>query len=47
LRRVDSVHLIDQKERITVWSRTHDRLGAYIAACTRTVLDDEWLAEPL
>ena len=37
----------DQEERIAVGGRAHDRLGADIAAGTRPVLDDEWLAKPL
>ena len=46
-RRVDRVRRTDQKECIAVGGRTHDRLGADIAAGARPVLDDEWLAEPL
>ena len=38
---------ISKQERIAVGRRTHDRLGGDIAASTRAVLDDEWLAEPL
>ena len=37
----------DQQERIAIRGRFHDRLGADIAAGTRPVLDDEWLAKPL
>ena len=44
---VDHVHRSDKQERVTVRSSTHDRLGAYIGAGARSVLDDEWLAEPL
>ena len=46
-RRVDRVRRADQEERIAVRRRAHDRLGADIAAGTRAVFDDEWLAEPL
>ena len=46
-RRVDRVRRSDQKERIAVRGRAHDRLGADIAAGTRPVVDDELLAEPL
>jgi hypothetical protein len=46
-RRVNSVRRGREKERITVWSRTDDRLGGDIAVCSGPVLDDEWLAEPL
>ena len=46
-RRVDRVRSRDQEERVAVGGRTHDRLGADIAAGARPVLDDEWLAEPL
>ena len=46
-RRVDRVRRSDQEERVAIGGRTHDRLGGDIAAGTRPVLDDEWLAEPL
>ena len=46
-RRVDRVRCADQKKRIAVRRRTHDRLGGDVAAGARPVLDDEWLAEPL
>ena len=46
-RRVDRVVASDQKERIAVRRRAHDRLGGDIAAGARPVLDDELLAEPL
>ena len=39
--------VVDQEKRVAVRRRTHDRFGADIAAGTRPVLDDEWLAEPL
>ena len=35
------------KERIAIRGRTHDRLGTDIAAGSRSVFDDEWLAETL
>jgi hypothetical protein len=44
-RRVDCVRRIDQKERVAVRPRTHDRLGGDIGASARTVLNDEWLAQ--
>ena len=46
-RRVDRVRRTDQKERIAIRRRAHDRLGADIAAGARPVLDNELLAEPL
>src|SRR5207237_8611652 len=45
--RLDRVTRSDQQERIAVGRRTHDRLGADIAAGAWPVLDDKWLAEPL
>ena len=45
-RRVDRVCRGDQEERVAVGRRAHDRLGGDIAAGTRPVLDDEWLAKP-
>jgi len=36
-----------QEERITVLGRTHDELGADIAARTSPVFYDEWLTQPL
>src|SRR5262245_13058675 len=44
---VDGVPTADQEERITVRGRTHDRFGSNIAGCTRPILDDKRLAEPL
>ncbi len=35
------------EDRVAVRSCLHDRLGAEIAAGTRPVVDDEWLAETL
>ena len=46
-RRIDRVRRTDQEQRVTVRNCAHDRLGGDIAAGTRPVLDDEWLAEPL
>ena len=46
-RRVDRVRGADQKKRVAVRGRPHDRLGGDIAAGSRPVLNDEWLAEPL
>ena len=46
-RRVDRVVELTSEQRIAVRRRAHDRLGGDIAASTRPVLDDEWLAEPL
>jgi hypothetical protein len=46
----DYVHRVgcaDQKQRIAVSSRAHDRLSANIAASTRPVFDNEWLTEAL
>ena len=39
--RVNRVVYTDEEQRITVWSRTHDRLGGDIAGSTRPVLDNE------
>src|SRR6516165_8370682 len=46
-RRVDRVAGEDQKERIAVRLRPHDRLRADIAARARSIVDYELLAEPL
>src|SRR6266516_5272558 len=46
-RGVDGVPTADQEKRVSVGGRTHDRLGADIAAGARPVLNNEWLAEPL
>jgi hypothetical protein len=46
-RGVDRIHRSDQKERISVRGRVHDRLGGDIAASPWPVLDDELLAESL
>src|SRR5262245_16466365 len=45
--RVDRVAGEDQKERMAVRLRPHDRLGANIAARARSIVDYESLAEPL
>jgi hypothetical protein len=44
-RRVDRVVAPGHEQRIAVRRCAHDRLGADIAAGSRSVLDDEWLAE--
>src|SRR5215470_13196498 len=44
---VDRVVAPGHEQRIAVRRCAHDRLGAYIAAGSRSVLDDEWLAEAL
>src|SRR5215468_8870136 len=46
-RRVHRVRQPDEQERIAVRRCPHDALGADIAAGTRSVLNDEWLPEPL
>src|SRR5215831_5785514 len=46
-RHIDGVRRSRQEECVAVCRSTHDRLGADIVAATRSVLDDEWLAEPL
>src|SRR5262245_27276820 len=45
--RVDRVAGEDQKKRIAVRLRPHDRLRADIAARARSIVDDELLAQPL
>src|SRR5262249_42069580 len=45
--RVDRVETTDHKQRVAVRRCAHDRLGADIAAATRSVLDDELLAQAL
>jgi len=37
--------MTDQEQRVAVGRGTHDGLGADIAAATRTVVDNEWLAQ--
>src|SRR5262245_48780979 len=46
-RRVHRVRYTDQQERITVRRCPHDAFSADVAAGTRSVLNDEWLPEPL
>src|ERR1700686_1674438 len=46
-RRVDRIRRTRDEERISVRARPHHRLGPDRAACTRPVVDDERLAEPL
>jgi hypothetical protein len=46
-RRINRVRCTDQQEHISVGWRAHDRLGGDIAAGSRTVFDDEGLAEVL
>ena len=44
-RGVTGIRKTDQQKGVSVGRRVHDGLGRDIAATTRTVLDDEWLAE--
>ena len=46
-RGVDGVGRRDQKQRVAVGRRAHDRLGGDIGAAARPVFDDDRLAEPL
>ena len=46
-RRVNRNGRSGHEERIAVWSRPYDGLRGNIAGSARSVLDDEWLAEPL
>jgi len=46
-RRVHRVRHADKQKRIAVRDCPHDAFGADIAARTRSVLNDEWLPEPL
>src|SRR5262245_21943523 len=43
---VDRARGVYLEKRIAIGRCLHDRLGTDIAAGTRPVLDDEWLAEP-
>ena len=43
----DHVSLNDQKERMAVGRRTHDRLGADVARSARPIVDNKLLAEAL
>src|SRR5262245_14256034 len=45
--RVDRATRTDYEQRVAVRWRTHDRLGADIAARSRAVVNDELLAQPL
>src|SRR5262245_25166388 len=45
-RGVDRARGVYLEKRIAIGGCLHDRLGTDIAAGTRPVLDDEWLAEP-
>jgi hypothetical protein len=44
---VNRVTRSDNKQRVAVRGRAHDRLGADIGVGPRPVLNDEWLAQPL
>src|SRR5215470_7304102 len=46
-RGVDGVPTADYEQRVAVRRCAHDRLGADIAARAWSILDDEWLTEPL
>src|SRR4029453_1281518 len=46
-RRVDCVRRTYHKNRVAIRRRSHDRLGANIAAATGAIFYDEWLAAPL
>src|SRR5215831_2582550 len=46
-RLVDCGRGTERKQRIAIRRCTHDGLGADIAACARSVLDEEWLSESL
>jgi hypothetical protein len=46
-RRIGRVRCSHQEECVPIRGRPDHHLGADIAACTRSVVDDEWLAEPL
>src|SRR6516225_8145486 len=46
-RRVDRVCPSDQEDRVAIWGRTNDRFGSDILATAGSVIDHEWLAEPL
>jgi hypothetical protein len=45
-RGVDGIRRKGQEERIAIRSRSHDRLGGDVAAGTRPIIDEKWLAEP-
>src|SRR5262249_30353799 len=46
-RSVDRVCASDQEDRVAIRGRTNERLGSDILATAGSVIDDEWLAEPL
>src|SRR5439155_25857751 len=46
-RRVDRVRRSDEKKRVAVGRRAHDRLGGNVGASPRSTFDDEWLTELL
>src|SRR5262249_44541647 len=46
-RRVDRVCPSDQEDRVAIWGRTNDRFRSDIFATAGSVIDHEWLAEPL
>src|SRR5262249_40156802 len=46
-RRVDRLCRTDHEQRVSVCGRAHDGLGSYVGTSTRSVLNDEWLAEAL
>src|SRR5262245_20518540 len=46
-RGVDGIRGNYKEERVPVSGRAYDRLSSDIAACARSVVDDELLAEPL
>src|SRR6478736_10242273 len=46
-RRIDCVRCTDEKKRMAVGRRAHDRLGGDVGASPRSTFDDEWLTELL
>src|SRR4051812_25974098 len=46
-RRIDGIRRIGEQKGIAIRSRTHDCLGADVAASTGPILNDELLTEPL
>jgi len=46
-RRVDRLCRNDHEQRVAVSGRAHDGLGGNVGPRAGTVLDDEWLADPL
>src|SRR5262249_9008018 len=45
-RRTDRVSCNDIEQRVAIWDCAYGGLGADIAACAGSILDDEWLSEP-